>query len=446
MKQLTVLLTATFFCSNLFAQTTGEKLDAYFKAAQKADIFNGSVLVTKDGLVLLQKGYGYKNVEARQDNDVNTIFQIGSVTKQFTAAVILKMVEQGKLNLQEKLSKYYPDFKDGDKITIEHLLTHRSGIWSYTDDETFMRGPVYSPKTEKELMAMFMSKPLEFEPGNKFNYSNSGYVVLGYIIQKVSGKPYEQMVRQLIFEPLQMTHSGFDFANLKTTNKAIGYAGITGVSAQPSLMVDSTVSYAAGSMYTTVNDLLAWDKSLQTEKILSKSSLTNAFTPRLSNYGFGLVVDTVYGYRRISHNGGIPGFLSANSTVPEMGISIIMLSNADNSKIGDLENDVQKILFDKPYTLPESKKEVAVDEENLKQYEGEYELAPHFIITVSLVNGKLKAQATGQPQFDLFAKSNNVFFLKVVEAEIEFMKDANGAVEKLILHQGGQDIPGKKVK
>ena len=430
----------------LFAQSTSEKLEQYFKAAEKAGLFNGTALVVQNGKVLMQGGYGVRNTDAATLSDVNTIYQIGSVTKQFTSAIVLKLAEEGKLAITDKVSKYLPDFPNAEKITIENLLSHTAGIYNYTNNGEFMEKDVEKPLHMNALYNMVKDKPLEFEPGSKMSYSNTGYMLLGYIIEKVTGKKYEDVVRQEIFTPLQMTHSGFDFKNLQAADKAIGYSGIQNGKGNKTMIVDSTVSFAAGAIYSTVSDLDKWNNAVLSGKIIKKSSLENAFTPRHNKYGLGWTIDSVAGKRVISHGGGIHGFLSYNLTIPEENTSVILLSNVSTSKPGKVSQDVMAILHDRPYTLPEVKEEIAVDEKILKQYEGEYELAPTFVITITVENGGLKGQPTGQPKVDLYATSETEFFLKVVDAKIVFVKNDKGEVEKLILHQNGKEMPGMKKK
>lgn len=445
MKKLGFLLLLSAWAFTSPAQTVAEKLDTYFTASLKADVFNGSVLIMQNGQPLLSKGYGVKNFDTKMPADANTIYQIGSVTKQFTSTIILKLAEQKKLALTDKLSKYFPSFANGDKITIEHLLTHTSGIWNYTRDEKFMSTGVETPHSEEEMIRLFKDKPLDFEPGSKYSYSNSGYMMLGYIIEKVTGKKYENVVREQIFQPLQMTHSGFDFTHLSSPDKATGYRSITQVAAIKSVIVDSSVSFSAGALYTTTGDLYKWDQSLSTNKILKKESLANAFTPRKDKYGLGWMIDTFAGRKIITHDGGIHGFLSSNTIFPNEHISITLLSNANSTKMGDINGAVFAILFDKPYKLPEPNTEVTLDSMQLQQYVGVYELSPVFKITVTVKDGKIFGQATGQQPFEMFAKKDNLFFLKVVDAQVEFFKNNKGEVEKMILHQNGQDIPGKKI-
>ena len=427
-------------------QTLPEKLDQYLAAAEKAGIFNGTVLITKGNGFLVNKGYGYKNVDTKTLNDANTIFQIGSVTKQFTAAVILKLVEQRKLSLSDKLSKYFPGFPHANSITIENLLSHTSGLYNYTNDGNFMQNEVEKTLSREQFIQMIKDKPLDFTPGSKYNYSNSGYMFLGYIIEDITKKKYEQVVREQIFNPLGMSHSGFDFRNLRSVDRAVGYNAIVEGVGSKAQVVDSTVSFAAGAIYTTTGNLYKWNQSVLTERILKKSSLENAFTPRLSGYGLGWVVTNIDDKKAIMHDGGIHGFTSSNIIIPSDSITVTIITNSGSSKMGQVGKELLAILFNKPYTIPEKKKEVKLDAMALAQFVGEYELAPTFKITITIKNDALVAQATGQPPFDLFAKSENVFFVKVVDAEVEFVKNDKGEVVSLILHQGGQNIPGKKIK
>ncbi|HET6255349.1 MAG TPA: serine hydrolase domain-containing protein [Puia sp.] len=332
------------------AQTIPAKLDSLLDAYAKVWDYGGSVLVATKGGILFEKGYGYKNKETRSLNDPNTIFQIGSITKQFTSAIILQLEEQKKLSLQDSLTKYIPDYPNGNKITIEQLLTHTSGVYNYTNDQAFMENKSMHPISRDSLIARFKYKPLDFSPGEKFSYSNSGYELLGYIIEKVTGESYFRAVRQRIFQPLHMDHSGFDFTDLHSPDKAIGY---TPQSATPAPIVDSSVSFAAGAIYTTVGDLYKWDRALLAGKILSRASQRKAYTPHLANYGYGWVINLSNGKKVVEHGGGIPGFVSYIKRIPEDGICIIILDNQPNSaSTAKMAQDIVDILSGKDVRLP----------------------------------------------------------------------------------------------
>lgn len=442
------ILFIIFFLSQkaAYTQSISEKLDTLLSTYAQQYKFNGSVLVAKKGKVLLEKGYGFKNATNKLPNEATTVFQIGSVTKQFTAALILKLQEQGKLKVTDKLSKYFPDYPKADSITLYNLLTHTSGIYNYTNDSRFMNSKAIKPQSRETMIALFKNKPLDFSPGTQYRYSNSGYMLLGYIVEDITRKPWEKVMRAFILSPLQMKQSGFDFAGLISKDKATGYFALDAKGNQPATTVDSTVAYSAGSLYASVGDLYKWERSIYSNKILKKESWNQAFTPNLEKYGFGWIIDSLYGKKIIWHNGGIYGFNSHLLRFPDDGLVIVLLSNKTSPLLGTIANNIAAAAYDLPYDLPKEKKEIVVPEEILKQYVGEYELATDFLIIVTLEGGKLKAQATGQQKFDLFAERDNRFFLKVVDAQLEFIKGGDGKVEKLILFQGGAKTDGKKIK
>ena len=425
------------------AQTIPAKLDSLLDAYARVWDYTGSVLVATKGAVLFEKGYGYKNKETRSLNDINTIFQIGSITKQFTSAIILQLEEQKKLSLQDSLTKYISDYPNGNKITIEQLLTHTAGVYNYTDDAAFMKSESMHPISRDSLIARFKYKPLDFTPGEKFSYSNSGYELLGYIIEKVTGESYFQVVRQRIFKPLHMDHSGFDFTDLHSPDKALGY---TPQSTTPAPIVDSSFSFAAGAMYTTVGDLYKWDRGLLSGKILSQASQQKAYTPHLAHYGYGWMISLSDGKKVVEHGGGITGFVSYIKRIPEDETCIIILDNQPNSaNTIKMAQDIADILSGKDVKPPKTRVAVTLDTALLRQYVGEYQVGPNAIFKISLEDGHLYGQqATGRGKMELFAEKKDLFFMKVVDGEIEFVRDADGKIEKLILHTG-RDIPGKRL-
>jgi len=424
------------------AQTIPAKLDSLLDAYAKVWDYSGSVLVATKSGVLLEKGYGYKNKGTRSLNDTNTIFQIGSITKQFTSAIILQLEEQKKLSLQDSLTKYIPDYPNGNKITIDELLTHTAGVYNYTNDAAFMKSESTHPISRDSLIARFKYKPLDFTPGEKFSYSNSGYELLGYIIEKVTGESYFQAVRERIFHPLHMDHSGFDFTDLHSPDKALGY---TPQSTTPVPIVDSSVSFAAGAIYTTVGDLYKWDRGLLSEKILSRASQQKGYTPHLANYGYGWMINVAGGKKIVEHGGGITGFVSYIKRIPEDETCIIILDNQPGSaNLAKMAQDIADVLSGKDVRLPKVKVAVTLDTALLQQYVGRYQIGANFIFTITLEDGHLYGQATGQGKMELFAEKKDLFFTKVPDGEIQFARDADGKIEKLILHTG-HDIPAKRL-
>lgn len=427
------------------AQSVSEKLDSYCKAFEATGNFHGTVQVKQKGQTLLSTGYGYANVEQKTRGNDQTVYQVGSITKQFTATVILKLAEQGRLSLSDKLSKFYPSFPKGDQVTIEHLLTHTSGIKSYTGVPVIFDSIKTIPVNEAFMVKMIASFPYDFEPGTNWSYSNSAYSLLGYIIEKVTGRSYEQNVREIILQPLGMTHSGFDFKNLKDT-KATGYYQVTKDQALKAKLVDSTVSYAAGSLYTTPSDLSKWNNSLYTGKIISKKSIANAHTPRMNKNGMGWFIDTIHSKKVIHHGGGIDGFLCQNYVVPEESIEITVMGNVGSYDPNKFTTDLLGIMLGQQVDLPKPKTGIDVDVAVLKQYEGEYELQPGMVASFMVKEGKLFVDTHHDPIQELLPKAENIFSFTHMEAELEFVKGASGKVEKFVFRQGDMTREAKKIK
>lgn len=452
-KLMLLLFMVSFFISK--AQYTkdslAQKLDEYLLSANKLYKFNGSALIAEKGNIILQKSYGYKNVESHVLNDANSIFQIGSITKQFTAAVILKLQEEGKLSVNDKLSKYFPEFAHAGEITLENLLTHTSGIYNYTNDIDDGDSAIVCNPVDKQLfLDIVFNKPLDFAPGTQFSYDNSGYYLLGLIIEKVSGKSYEEEVRNVIFNPLQMTHSFFDFRNVQDTNKAVGYKKLTENEHMIAQRWDSTVTYAAGGIFTTTGDMYKWSTAVANKEILSEVSWKAALTPHLEHYGYGWVIDSMYGEKSIGHSGGLPGFMADFTFYPAKGVTIILLNNEGDYGEGltTIKAGLSAMLFHRPYELMKVHLEIKLDDTVLKKYVGEYAFDKKHHAFVTLENNRLQleAPAGGLPKSPLFAQDEINFYLKVIDARIEFTKDVNGTITGFISHYFGKDEVCKKVK
>ncbi len=416
------------------------KLDEYLTSLSNAYKFSGSVLITQGGKIIFQKGYGWKNAATRTKNDEYGIFQIGSLTKPFTAEVILKLQEQGKLSVHDKLSTYLPGYPHGNDITIENLLTHTSGIPGYDVEEKDTIA--WTPVSKADIMKLFKDLPLEFRPGAKYAYSNSGYFLLGSIIEKVTGKPYEKVMREMIFEPLQMSHSGFDFIHLRDTLKVTGYAEYQANRQRPVHLIDSTVSYAAGGMYSNAIDLYKWAKSISTNSILSANSWKKAFMPFTPNYGYGWMIDSMNGRAYVGHSGGIMGFTAYFVYFPAEDIDIILLNNFldEQGTVILPVRDITAILFNKPYMLHQDTKEIKIDDSLMNRYTGTYALsnAPKRTLIVTIKNGHLQATLSDKTILQFVFQTNTKFqFKTVTNAAGEFVVE-NGEVQKMIIFQNGQ--------
>jgi len=346
--------------TSVLAQDKAAKIDEVMTAANKYRLFNGSVLVAENGKVIYKKGLGLAQMEWNIPNTTDTKFRLGSITKQFTSALILQLVDQGKVKLDAKLAEYLPAYRKdiGDKITVHQLLNHTSGIPSYTSLPGFFNDVSRNPYTVDEFVKKYASNNLEFEPGSKFSYNNSGYFLLGAIIEKVTGQTYEQVLKERIFEPLGMKNTGYDHHANIIEKRASGYQKIpTGYVNAPYL--DMSIPYAAGSLYSTVEDLYLWDQALYTDKIVSAASRELMYKPTLSDYAYGWVItkaklgngsETV---PKIAHGGGINGFNTVIVRFPEQKHLIVMLDNtSQGGNLDRLERALTNILFNQPYEAP----------------------------------------------------------------------------------------------
>jgi CubicO group peptidase (beta-lactamase class C family) len=405
--------------------------------------FMGAVLVARGDEVWLSKGYGDANLEWSIANQPNTRFRIGSLTKQFTAAAVLLLEEQGKLKVEDPVKKYLPDVPAAwDKITIFNLLTHTSGIPNFTDFPDYAASEPFATTPEK-LVARFSDKPLEFQPGEKGHYSNSGYILLGYLIERISGEDYAAFVQQYIFTPLGMKDSGYDSNPAIIARRASGYSPGPNGPLNASF-VHMSVPFSAGGLYSTTEDLLRWERGLFGGKLLSPSSLQKMTTPFKNDYAFGLGVGTKNNRKLIAHSGGIEGFNSYLCYYPADQVTVAVLGNLNGPAPDAIGAALGAVAHGESVQLPSERKVITVSLEILQQYVGTYEMSPTFAIAVTLEGSQLMAQATAQPKFPVFAETENKFFLKVVDAEIEFIKDPNGNVTSLILHQNGHSQPARR--
>lgn len=439
MKNISILILLVGIAVTGYSQELALRLDTLLQAYSTLYKFNGTVLVAQNGTIVLNKGYGYRNVETGVQHDKFSVFQIGSVTKQFTTAVILKLQAAGKLNVQEPISKYFPQYPKGDSITIEELMSHTSGIYNYTNDRAFMQKEVSKPANREKMIALFRDKPLDFTPGTKWQYSNSAYLLLGYIIESVTGKPYEQVVREYIFTPLQMTHSGFDFTRLQQKEKSTGYFAFNKKDTLPSNIVDSSVSFSAGAIYSTAEDLYRWHLALQHNKILTIAQQEKAYTPVMNHYGYGWVIDSLYGKRVVSHGGGIHGFTSNFSRIPADDVCIILLCNTSSPVLENITSNIYAVLYNKPYEIPRKRIAISLPEEKLKPYTGEYKMSENWKVTIALKNGELVATPAGQSPKTLHAEKEDYFFAEEPDVQLRFTRNEKQDIDGFILYQNGAE-------
>ena len=448
---LVILLSANFFTAKAQDDSITQKLDEYLLVANKENRFNGNALIAQNGKILLQKSYGYQNFANHVLNDSNTIFRIASITKQFTAVVILKLQEEGKLSVNDKLDKYFPQFKYAREITIKNLLTHTSGIYNYTKDIDASDSAIVCHPVDQQLVTDIIFKhKLDFKPGKQFRYDNSGYYLLGLIIERVTGKSYEQNVRDIIFKPLQMDHSLFDFKH--SANIATGYQKLNDSVQRvaSAWQWDSTVSYAAGGIWSTSGDMYKWVQAIAEKKILSPDSWKAMLTPHLDNYGYGVYLDSLYGRLSIAHGGGLPGYIAYLDYFPADDVTIILLNNHGwfDETLNPENADLSAIVFHKPYELMRKHTGIKLPDDLLKKYVGQYDFDKRHHVYVTLEHHQLQIEAPqgGLPKSPLLANDENNFYLKIINARIEFVNDASGKTTELIAHYMGKNEVCKKVK
>jgi len=525
------------------AQPLETQVDQLLSAQYKPGGPGATALIAKNGKVIYRKAFGKANLELNVPMKPENVFELGSITKQFTAVAILMLQEQGKLSVDDDITKYLPDYPvKGKKITIHQLLNHTSGIKSYTDMPSFIK-MARTDMTPTELINTFKNEPMDFEPGEQWNYNNSGYIILGFIIEKVSGKTYADFIAENIFKKLGMTSSSYGSMSAIIPNRASGYQPTeTGYVNADYLSL--SLPYAAGSLMSNVDDMFLWSQAIHNNTLIKKESKQKAFINTALNngkptyYGYGWGPNDINGSATLEHGGGIFGYNTMGIYVPGDNVYVLVMTNSNGNSPDGVATKMAALAVGKPYTTkatvltpaqlqkwvgtyefedgairmitleedklysqktgstkmkllatsanaytfdgattqyefsdatgkksvifkdrirqskgvetnkkaPAEKAAMVLDANQLNQYIGSYELQPGFVIDVTTIGNQLFAQATNQPKFELYADKPGSFFLKVVEASVDFNKDANGNIISLTLHQGGRDMEGKKIK
>jgi CubicO group peptidase (beta-lactamase class C family) len=397
--------------------------------------FMGTVLVARGADIVFNKAYGSANVELGVPNAPTTKFRLGSITKQFTAASILLLEEQGKLGLEDPIRKHMPDAPAAwEAITLYHLLTHTSGITNFTAMKEYAALKGVNTPVEKTI-ATFRDKPLDFPTGEKMSYSNSGYLVLGWVIEKVSGTSYAAFVQERIFSPLGMKDSGYDSNTAIIPRRAAGYVPGQGGPSNAGF-IHMSIPHAAGALYSTTEDLLRWEQGLFGGKVISPASLQKMTTASKNDYALGVVVRTENGRKVVQHGGGIDGFNTALAYYPDTRTTVAVLANINGPAPDRMAGQLGALAHGEAVVLTSERKTIDLAPDALAKYAGVYAVRPGVDLTVTLDGKQLMVQLTGQPAFPLFPESTTRFFLRAVEATIDFTVDAGGAVTAATLLQG----------
>ncbi|HSE41997.1 MAG TPA: serine hydrolase [Acidobacteriota bacterium] len=430
-KLFLAFLFFVFLQTFLFSST--EEIDAFVNGyIQKKKIPGVAALVKKDGTTVLSKGYGYANLEHMVPVKPETIFQSGSIGKQFTATAVMILVEEGKVQLSDPVSKYLTVPKTWDKIKISHMLSHTSGLGDYPEEFDLQKD-----YTEDDLLKMVTASKLFFEPGEQYKYSNLAYLTLGILIHKVTGKFYGDFLQERVFQPLGMDNTRIISEADIIPNRAAGYRLVKDEIKNQEWVAPSLNTTADGSLYFNVLDMAKWDAGLETEKILKKSSLDQMWTEVVLNngkkesYGFGWGVEkTKNGHRLIEHGGAWQGFTSHIARYVDDGISVMVLCNLAG---GDSTYIAHKLAgFYNADLGPAQHTATSLDPSILKSYEGTYRLDDRLDLKVTLQNGKLISEF-GSQRNELIPESETLFFVEDSEYTYEFKKDSSGKVTGFLL-------------
>lgn len=419
------------------------KLDKYMTAYNEncSYKYSGTILVAKGNEILLKKGYGMANYEEKIPNEPDNVFAIGSISKSFTAAAIMQLQEKGLLNVNDPISKYIHGIKRGDDITIHQLLTHTSGL----SRDGLMVGS-FEVSLEEDIN-FINEKPMLFEPGKGYSYSNAGYIILAAIIEKVSGKLYNDYIRDNIFIPLKMDSSRGGKDASYGDNQSIGYNILTDAPMKLPMFNFSEIK-GCGNIYSTVEDLYKYDRALYDEKLLSKESLDTMFTSYpVSNCGYGWGITERFGHKEISHNGHIDGYFSSIIRFPDDDIVLIFLSNNnDNTAINEISGIMSPIVLGQDYVMSGKLNVVEVNSEILKKYAGKYELGESLFTVISYSNGKLCSEFGDGISYELLPISETDFYPKNYEnSRVKFIMDKNNNAVSLETISNGIVYKGKKV-
>ncbi len=454
-----ILTIATLIITQLISgQNQVQKIDSILSELHSNNKFNGNILIAEKGKILYKKSFGIANEETKQKLNENSIFEIASCSKSFTAMAIMILNEKGKLNIDDTISKFLPELSFYKGITIKHLLNHTGGLPDYFEimDKFFDKSKI---ATNNDIIKFFAEKQpkIIFEPNSKYEYSNTGYALLASIIEKASGEKYADFLQKNIFKPLKMKNTFIynrRFTPKKVNNYAFGYVyseDLKKYSLPDNLDEINFVVWldgivGDGCINSTTNDLLKWDKALYTNKLLSKKGMNEIFQVATLNndsqtkYGFGWKIDNNPEFGKIvSHGGGWPGYVSFIDRHITNKKTIIILQNHDNVVIPI--KSIRNILYNKPENIG-----LKMNTEQLQKFVGIYELQPNFLIEIEKQNSNLFAKTEGQPTIKLSTETENSFVIEEIGAKIIFNFNEDRTVKSLIFSQGENKMEGKKIK
>lgn len=432
MKKILIIALINLLSVTCFSQTFNtQRLDSLFNILEQKEKFMGSIAVSQNGKLLYAKAIGYSDLETSKKANTGTKYRIGSISKMFTATLVLKAVEENRITLDKTLDHYFPQIENSKKITIGNLLNHRSGIHSFTDDEDYMSYNTV-PKSEKEMLALIEKGKSDFEPNSKAAYSNSNYILLSYILEKIYKKDFITILNTKIIKPLDMKNTYFGGKINLQNNECYSYSFEGKWNKETE--TDMSIPMGAGSLVSNPTDLTLFIEQLFAGKIISKQSLALMKT-MTDDYGMGMFESTHFEKKSFGHTGGIDGFQSVVSYFPEEKLSVAIISNGRSYPNSKVLLCALSCYFNQPFELP-TFKNIEVNAAILDSYLGEYaSLQIPLKISITKKENQLFAQATGQSAFPLDATSNTIFKFERAGIVIEFHTNN----KELTLKQGGKD-------
>jgi len=446
MHRIALVLLASFGGSTVCLAQDVARMDQILQSYVSNNTFAGSVLVARGSDVIVSRGYGLANVEWNVPSSPSTRFKVASITKQFTAAAILLLEERGRLKIDDLVKTHLPEAPaTWDRITLFHLLTHTAGFPGLQSPATGRQAPVESADgTVAGFVTALMQRPLESQPGERFNYTNSGYLVLGHLVQKLTGQSYETFIRENIFMPLAMKDTGLDSPSV-IARRAGSYTVTPSGLVNASYPSDRIVPNTAAGLYSTTEDLMRWQNGLYGGKVIAKASLQKMTTPFKGEYGLGVYIRTIDGRLAATHGGGAPPF--ANLTYFfDRGISVVVLGNLSVAPSAEIAGYLGALAHGDAVQLVSEKKAITVPAAVLARYAGVYQSSNGQTMTVRLEGGQLAAQPTGGNALPLLAESETRFFIRDINVVVEFVRDGAGNVTEVVMLQGTRQERATRVK
>ncbi|MEH6535624.1 MAG: serine hydrolase [Psychroserpens sp.] len=429
-----------------FAQTLEDQINDYVSSQYTSETPGASVLVAKDGKIIYKNSFGISNFELDVKAETNHVYEIGSITKQFTAVAILMLEEQGKLSVSDEITKFIPDYPtQGKTITIHHLLNHTSGIQSYTGMASFME-LARTDMTPTELIGKFKNEPMEFDPGTQFKYNNSGYILLGHIIEVTSGKSYEDFIQANIFDKVGMTSSYYGSMTRLIPNRATGYSQ-TDSGYRNANYLSLTLPYAAGSLMSTTEDMLKWQNAISANTLIKRSSLEKAINGSILDsgdditYGYGWIKGDINGSQTVEHGGGIFGYTTNGVFLPEENIYVIGLTNCDCGNIGAVVKNVAAMAVGKP--LQKKEDAITLSEAQLSKWVGAYAYDAGVVRHITLKDNQLYSQREESTNLEIYPMTATNFIFDGGDTAYEFYTEDGNRMVKMKVD--GEIIIGKGI-